>query len=88
MSNYVQESYKPFVISGTGTTTSPSNGIGGFLCTASGTITIQTNDPTPKTIIPTLAVTAGIYYPMPFQGSHQGIIVTSAAGAAGTLGVH
>lgn len=87
MSNYVQESYKPVQIAGSGTFTNSSNGVGGFLCTTGGTITITTNTTTPRTIVPTLTVVAGVYYPMPFTGSSDGLIITSVS-AVGVLGVH
>lgn len=87
MSNYVQESYKPVQITGTGTFTNSSNGVGGFLCVTTGTIGITTNTTPPRTIVPTLSVTAGIYYPMPFTGSVDGLIITSVS-AVGVLGVH
>lgn len=87
MSNYVQESYKPVQITGTGTFINSSNGVGGFLCITGGTISIVTNSTPARTIVPTFTVTAGIYYPMPFTGSHDGLVVTSVS-AVGVLGVH
>jgi ABC-type transporter lipoprotein component MlaA len=87
VSGYVQERYKPVQIGVNSTTISTSSGLGGFLCVAAGSIAITTNNTVPKTIIPTLAVSAGVYYPFPFVGSIEGLIITTTGGASGVLAV-
>lgn len=87
MSAYVQERYKPVQIGVNATVSTPSNALGGFLCVTAGTISIVTNTTTPRTILPTFTVTAGIYYPLPFHTSLEGATITAAGGASGVLGV-
>ena len=84
-----QERYRPVVIGVNATVTLPAtSNIGGFLATATGTLTVV--DSKGVTVINAVAVTAGIYTPMPFQlaGGGTPITVTTASSAAGTLGVY
>lgn len=82
MSNYVQEKYEAFVCQ-TGATIFGSSGLGGFLATASGTLTITTRGGTVK--INAVPVTAGIYTPFPMVVGADGGTITLAGGATGTL---
>lgn len=82
----VKERYTPLVIGVNGTATTTSQQIGGFLCKTSGTITVATRDPTPVTLVNAVAVTAGIYTPIPFYVGPNGSTITLAGGASGTLG--
>lgn len=61
-----------------------NNGIGGFFCTVAGTITL-TDAVTGNTWINAMAVTAGIWYPLPFTIPVGQF--TTAGGAAGILGL-
>lgn len=88
MSNYIQEQYQPVPVGVTTTVTSTSNGTGGFLCITSGTLTIKRNNAAQTVIVNAVPVTAGTWLPMPFFGSTEGLIVTTAGGASGVLGVH
>lgn len=89
MSNYIQHRYQPVEIAVTATKIVPDiSGIGGFLAVTAGTITITTNEPAPRTIIPVLTVVEGTWYEMPFAlGTINGAIVTTAGGASGVLAV-
>lgn len=63
--------------------------IGGFLCTTSGTITLVANvtaSHPQRTLINAMAVTAGVYYPLPFYIGKNGGTFTTAGGAVGLLG--
>ena len=85
----IQERYKPVVIAVNSTNTLAATcNIAGFLCKTAGTITVI--DSNGVTVINAVAVSAGIYTPMPFQlaGGGTPIVVTTAGGAAGTLGVY
>jgi hypothetical protein len=84
----IQELYKPIVIGVNSTWTIPYGtlGIAGFLCAVSGTISV-TNE-RGVLIVNALPVTAGVYYPMPFQLDVGELgNVTTAGGARGTLAV-
>lgn len=86
----VRERYTPVVIAANTTNAITNNAIGGFLCTVSGTVTLVANPQDGKaavTILSAFAVTAGVYYPMPFYLSSNGGIFTTAGGGAGVLGV-
>jgi hypothetical protein len=58
-------------------------GLGGFLCTVSGTFDA---DSAGVAVVDALAVTAGVYYPMPFA-CRGDLVITLSGGAAGTVGV-
>lgn len=66
----------------TATVFAANNGIGGFLCTISGTLTLSDGS---TTFVNAMAVTAGIWYPLPF--TIQAGTLTTAGGAAGVLGL-
>jgi len=86
----ITERYNPLVVAADSTEVINGNAIGGFLCTASGTVTVTANAGDGKdayTVINALAVTAGVYYPMPFYLSKNGGTVTTASSGAGVLGV-
>lgn len=86
----IQERYQPIVVGANSTVTIHSNQVGGFLCTASGTITLvaAASDGKPQTtLLNAFAVTAGVYYPLPFFLGAQGGTFTTASSGAGLLGV-
>ena len=85
----VKERYAPMVIAANGTALVKSDQIGGFLALTSGTITVTRNneDGTTTVIVNGVAVTAGVYTPIPFLVGFHGATVTLAGGASGTLGV-
>jgi len=61
--------------------------VGGFLATVSGTLTL-TDAVSGDTLVNAVAVTAGIYTPIPFVfTSSEGGTVALAGGAAGTLAI-
>lgn len=85
----IQERYTPIPMAANSTyTLSLTGNIAGFLAVASGTLTVVDSKGT--TVIAGVAVTAGIYTPMPFRlaGGGQPPTVTLAGGASGTLGVY
>lgn len=80
----VNELYKAVLIAANGTATLPAvNGVGGFLCTVSGTLNATEGG---DSIISALGVTAGNFYPLGFAVNDE-LVVTLSGGAAGTLGV-
>jgi hypothetical protein len=87
----VSERYSPVVVA-TNATVSSNNvaSLGGFLCTASGALTLSSNGEgnlaNGQTLFTSFAVTAGIYYPMPFR-VNGGYTLVASSGAAGVLGV-
>lgn len=86
----IKERYTPLVIPANTTVLIPETMVAGFLCTTTGTLSVSRNavDSQPAgVIINALAVTAGVYYPMPFYLGQNGGSITTSGGAAGTLGV-
>lgn len=86
----VREQYTPVPVAANSTTTISNVAIGGFLCTAAGTITLVANAADGKaqtTIINAMSVSAGVYYPLPFVLGKQGGTFTTASSAAGVLAV-
>lgn len=83
----VKERYNPIVIGVNGTVQSSSANVGGFLALTSGTLTLTRVGSTPTVLVNGIAVTAGIWTPMPFYVGVNGCTVTLAGGASGTLGV-
>lgn len=85
----VNESYSPVAVAAGATVTFTANRVGGFLCTTSGTITVK--DGAGNTVVNALAVTAGVFHPIPFilnnnlNGISGGSVVSSSA--VGILGV-
>lgn len=86
MSGTVQERYQGLLMGVNAVVATPANSIGGFLCKTSGTITIVRGFSNPVTVVDTFPITAGVYYPMPFELGSRGGTVTLAGGASGTLG--
>ncbi len=82
MSYGFQESYTPTVLPVTTSSIISCARVAGFLCTTAGTLTITPNG---KSAWPALAVTAGVYYPLPFQLS-DGIKNHTFATAGGAGG--
>lgn len=85
----VRERYSPIPLDTDATYELTGNSVGGFLCVADGTITVMANkeDGSQITIVDTLPVSAGIYYPIPFYlGKNNGVVILSG-GAKGTVGV-
>lgn len=85
----VQERYKPIVVGANSTVDINNNGVGGFLCTVTGTMTLVANAADGKaatTLINAMTVTAGVYYPLPFYLGSNGGTFTTAGGGAGVLG--
>lgn len=85
---HIQEAYKPHVLAANASYTfAPGvQGMGGFLCTVSGTVSLTTASGTQ--ILNAFAVSAGVYYPMPwYLGINGNAVFTCAGGAAGVLGI-
>lgn len=80
----VKEAYTPYPVAANGTVVIEGPQMGGFLCTAAGTVNVINT--AGVTLVSALPVVAGIYYPMPlrFGGQGGGRLVCSA-GAAGTV---
>lgn len=80
----IKEHYSAHPMAADTTRTSPGVHIAGFLCTATGTLTITDADAT--VLVNALPVTAGAFtrIPLLFRTSAGGT-VTLAGGAAGTL---
>lgn len=86
----IQERYNPIVVAANSTVLIHGDNVGGFLCTASGTITLVANaydGKAQQTLLTAFAVTAGIYYPLPFFLGRNGGTFTTASSGAGLLGV-
>lgn len=92
MSQPVQESYgpRPMATNSTGVIVGSQGGaVGGFLCTADGTVTLAYGATgTGDTVVNAVPVTAGVFLPMPFV-IPPGVFLfaTLAGGAAGTFAV-
>ncbi len=83
----VSERYVPHLMAANATFTVPQgkDAIGGFLCTVGGVLNAYVDDGTTK-FINALAVTAGIYYPIPaYVGPSGQAKVVLSGGAAGTI---
>lgn len=84
MAGIVQELYSAHVLAANGNKTfNDAKGLGGFLCTVTGTFDADVGG---VALVDALAVTAGVYYPMPFAASGD-LVITLSGGAAGTVGV-
>jgi len=84
-----QERYRPISLGVDSTAQLASNAnLGGFLAKTSGAITVI--DSLGVTVVNAVAVTAGIYTPMPFMLSGGGGVpsVVLSGGASGTLGIY
>lgn len=82
---YIQERYRPTVMAANATVTTPSSGLGGFLCVTSGTITVTMNNTAATPMLTAFPVLAGVYYPLVMLGDINGNTVVLAGGASGTL---
>lgn len=59
--------------------------IGGYLCTTAGSIKLTWDTAGGATIVNTMAVTAGIFYPVPMAiPPNKNVFCTQTGGAAGT----
>ncbi len=81
----VQEGYTGNRIAANSTNDRRCNNVAGFLADAAGTITVTLLDTPNVTLISTMAVVAGGYYPMPFRVNAAGVRVVTASDAAGCL---
>lgn len=84
-----QERYTPVVVAANSTVTIGATAVGGFLCTANGTITLvaaAADGKAQTTLINAMTVTAGTYYKLPFFLGKMGGTFTTAGGGAGVLG--
>lgn len=83
----VSERYVPHLMAANSTFNIPQgkDAIGGFLCTATGVLDAYLDDGVTK-FINALAVTAGIYYPIPaYVGPAGQAKVVLSSSAAGTI---
>lgn len=80
----IKESYSPVVLPANTATRLTGDRIGGFFCTASGTLTIV--DSKGRTILNGFAVTAGNQYLFNFYIGVGGGTATTASSGAGTIG--
>ena len=86
----VQEVYGPLALTASGIVISGAGGaLGGFLCTTAGSLKLSySSDGSGATIVDTVAVTAGIFLPLPFAfGPGQVVYATLTGGAKGTFAV-
>ena len=93
MTHKVKELGRPQAIAADGSVTLGGNHVMGFLAAVSGTITVVVKDGSngtsvqDVTVVDAVPVTAGVYTPLPMDwpAVPQGITVTLAGGAKGTL---
>ncbi len=92
MSPNVTEGGRPLAIAANGSATLGGNHIMGFLAVVSGTLSVAVQDGSQGTVqsvtvVDAVPVTAGVYTPIPmyWPAVQQGIVVTLAGGAKGTL---
>ena len=84
----IREMYQPIALGVNASSAIKTLQVAGFLCVTSGSLTITSNAETGTfTLISSLPVVAGSYYPMPFYLGANGGTVTLAGGASGVLGV-
>lgn len=76
----IQELYTPVLMAANASQVIFGNGIGGFICTVTGTITVTDGG---STLVAATPVTAGVYLPMPLMLNAGSVQL--AGGAAGTL---
>jgi hypothetical protein len=84
----IQERYNPKVVGANATVNINTTSMGGFLCTASGTITLvskATDSKAQTTLLNAMSVSAGVYYPIPVYLGSNGGTFTTASSAAGLL---
>lgn len=82
----VRENYTPAPVAANGTFSRLGQcELGGFLCTTAGSITVyDAATATGTPIVATMAVTAGVFHPLPFACA-VGATVVCSGGAAGTV---
>lgn len=78
----IQERYTPKVVGVNTTVDLTDDSIGGFLCTVAGTITLVAGG---TTLLNAMAVSAGVYYPIPAYLGNAANSFTTAGGASGLL---
>lgn len=83
MAHYTQERFNAVPIGANSSVKVTSQNIGGFLCKTAGTLTVV--DALGVTIVDAIAVSAGVWTPLPFYLKGNGATVTTAGGAVGTL---
>jgi len=82
----VRERFRPQPMAANSTFVIKGPNLGGFLASVSGTLTLTDADGT--VLVNAVAVTAGVFTPLPFVfNSSQGATVVLAGGAAGTLAI-
>lgn len=81
-----QERYTPKPLAANSTSTFSADMIGGFLCSAAGTITITAADGT--VLLNSFPVTAGASHPFSMFLPVRSVTVVLGGGAAGTLMVN
>jgi hypothetical protein len=82
----VQEVFQHKRLTASGAILASGGKIGGFLCTTTGTLKLTLTDAAGDTVVDTVAVTEGVFLPMPFGfGPTVVVYATLAGGAEGTF---
>lgn len=77
----VQEAYNPKPLTASGVVFAGQGNLAGFICTVSGTLTLQNTDSSGDNVVSLLPVQAGAYYPLPITfGNGCYAALTSAQG--------
>ena len=80
----VKEAYTPYRLAANASFAVEGPQMGGFLCAADGVLTVANRDGV--TLVDTLPVSAGVYYPLPLRfGGAGGGVVTLSSNARGTV---
>lgn len=80
----IRERYPAKAVGANSTTTILGQSIGGFICVTAGTITVKNSRGT--TVLDTMPVSAGVFYPLPiYVGSDPTGQFITAGGASGSL---
>jgi hypothetical protein len=84
----VQETFEHKTMTASGALCGSAGAVlGGFLCVTSGTVALDYGtDATGTDIVPTMAVTAGVFHPMPFSLTREAY-ATLAGGATGVFAI-
>lgn len=83
MGSHIRERYPAKMVEANTDTPILNQSIGGFICTADGTISITNSRG--ETVLSSFPVTAGVYYPIPIFVGFPNAVFTTAGGAAGSL---
>jgi hypothetical protein len=83
----VRETYTPVKLTASGTLVPGIGSTGGFLCTTAGTLRLLTGGAAGTELVPSFAVAAGTFYPLPFSYPSTGCYAELGGGAAGTFAV-